>query len=181
MSNSTNFRDLKTFLILFLLTVPVWLYLGNGCKLEKSISQYANVIPMLFAFLLTLAGTVIFNDGFVERKRWYNMITGVGLFGVVLFKNTLYPTLHYSFAGLFFLTPVFVMIWLSFKEAKLIIRLSLRILAFLVLFGMAGHFIFKWYSLFFAEWIGIIPISTLIYLIIRYNRIFHLKIKLKPI
>jgi hypothetical protein len=31
--------------------------------------------------------------------------------------------------------------------------------ALLVLFGMAGTFIFDWYSIFWAEWIGMIPIS----------------------
>jgi hypothetical protein len=159
MSNKTNFRDLKTTQAIVFLLIPVILYFGNGCKLEKSISDYANYIPMLFAFLLTLAGSVFMYDGYVERSRWYNLIPAIGLFGVVLFINTKYPILHYGFAGVFFLGSVFNMIYFSLKRYKLVmILVSLGLL-----FGMAGHFFFNWYSLYFAEWIGMIPISITLY------------------
>jgi len=166
MSNRTNTRDLNTFQAIVFLCIPLILFLVNGCRLEKSISDYANVTPLVFAFLLTLSGRVFFDDGFVSRQRWYNIIPGIGLFGVVLFLNTEFPILHYAFAGIFFLGSLFNMVLFSSRKQR-----PLKILvALFVLFGMSGHYLFGWYSLFWAEWIGMVPISVH-YVLELFNRV----------
>ena len=156
MSNYTNFRDLKTSQAIGFLLIPVVLYMVNDFKLEKSISEFANHIPLTFGFLLTLSGAVFFYDGYVDRKRWFNTIIGIGLFGVVLFLNTDCPILHYSFATVFFLGSIFNMVRYSSKEQ----RLFKIFIGIFIILGMLGHYILGYYSLFWAEWLGMLPISV---------------------
>ena len=139
--------------ILFLL-IPFVLW---GCLGERldSISAYAYLSPMVFGLSLTLAGALFFYDGFVEPKRWYNMASGVFLFGVVLFPHLDYPVLHYCFAALFFLWSVFNMVYFSSNKERFF-----KILAgIFIIFGILGCYAFNWYSIFWAEWLGMLPIS----------------------
>ena len=155
MSNYTNFRDLKSTQAILFLSIPVILYLVNGCKLEMSISDYADKIPLTFSYLLTLSGVLFFYDGYVDRRRWFNIVIGASLFGVVLFSNTDYPIIHYSFALIFFLGSIFNMIKFSSKKR----RVFKIIISIFIIVAMLGHYVFDLYSLFFAEWIGMLPIS----------------------
>jgi hypothetical protein len=170
MSNYTNFRDFKTFLVIYLQTLPLTLFLLNGCVLEKSVSEYVNVTPLAFGVLFTIASLTIFVDGYVERKRWYNMVTGGALFMVTVLMNSKFPITHYSFAGVFFVTPVVVMVYDIIKSSDIKERMLLTGMLVLITFGMLGHFIGHWYSLFFAECIGMIPVSVVIYRGIRLNK-----------
>lgn len=150
----TRFKIFKITQALAFLLIPLILFLVNGSIL-KSISAYANYTPMTFALCLVLSGALFVYDGIVERLRWYNIYVGISLFGVVLFMHTEFPILHYTFAGIFFLGSLFNMVYFSSNEQRFLKGLT----AFGVLFGMAGCFIFNWYSIFWAEWIGMVPIS----------------------
>lgn len=152
--NLKLFTNLKAFQALIFILIPLVLILVNGGVLD-SISAYAYKTPMTFAWLLTLAGAIFFYDGFVEPKRWYNMISGVSLFGVILFPHLDYEITHYIFAGVFFLwTAICMPIFSSKKE-----RWYKALITLFIFCGIAGYFLFSWYSLFWAEWIGLLPIS----------------------
>lgn len=152
--NSNYFKRFKISQSLIFLLIPLILYLVNGGLLD-SISAYAYSTPMTFSFLLTLAGALFVYDGYVERKRFYNLYVGVSLGGVVLFPHLDFPIAHYAFAGVFFIGSLFNMVYFSSNKQRFFKSLT----AFFVIFGMIGHFIFDWYSLFWAEWFGMIPIS----------------------
>lgn len=152
--NEKNFKILRVTQALLFLLIPAILWLVLGERL-KSVSAYANFAPLTFAFSLTLAGALFLYDGFLEKMRGYNTYIGIALFGVVLCNHLDYPVIHYIFAGVFFLGSLFNMVFFSSNKE----RLWKIIVAFGVLFGMAGTFIFHWYSIFWAEWIGMIPIS----------------------
>ena len=154
MKTLTYFTRLKVIQAFAFLLIPLVLMIVNGGLLE-SVSAYAYESPMVFANLLTLAGALFVYDGYVERERWYNIHIGLSLFGVVLFPNLDYPIIHYTFAGAFFLGSLFNMVYFSSKQE----RPLKMVIAFLVLLSMTGCFAFGFYSVFWMEWIGMIPIS----------------------
>lgn len=147
--------DLKMIKAIFLLGIPLFLIIATG-EVRPSISNYAySDFPSFFVVLLTIAGTLFFDDGYIERKRFFNMVLGGALIGVALTPHFDFPVLHYSFAGLFFLGSEFNMIYFSSKKQR-----KYKILASIfIMFGLSGHFFFNWYSLLYAEWIGMLPIS----------------------
>ena len=153
--NIKLFTNLKAMQALLFLLIPLTLTTASGETLD-SISAYAYRVPMLFAFLLTLSGAVFFYDGFVEPKRWYNVLSGVFLWGVVLFPHLDYSITHYAFAGCFFLWSAFNMVYFSSKKER-----ALKIVAAgLIVLGIVVHYAFNSYSLFVAEWVGMLPISV---------------------
>lgn len=160
--NLTRFKAVQS--VLFLL-IPLILILVNGGTL-KSISAYVNYTPVAFTFLLTLAGALFIYDGVQESKRTYNIYIGTALFGVIFFNHLEFPVIHYIFAGIFFLGSLFNMIFFSSKKE----RIWKIITGIAVLFGMAGCFFFHWYSIFWAEWIGMVPISVH-FLLESFNKI----------
>ena len=149
------FTKFKTVQALLFLAIPLILILVNGTPTLKSISAYVNYTPVAFSFMLTMAGSLFIYDSVVDKKSPYNSFIGVSLFGVVLFNHLVFPILHYSFAIIFFIGSLFNMIFFSSNSQR-----PLKILtAVAVLFGMLGCFYFNWYSIFWAEWVGMVPIS----------------------
>jgi hypothetical protein len=146
-----NFKITQAFVFLL---IPFVLIIVNQGVLD-SISAYAYYKPMVFGQLLSLAGALFVYDGFFEKKRWYNIYVGLSLCGVVLFPHLDYPIIHYLCAGVFFLGSLFNMVYFSSNKQRLLKGLT----ALIVLFGMSGCFIFNWYSIFWAEWFGMVPIS----------------------
>lgn len=136
------------------LLIPLILWITLGERLQ-SISAYVNHTPITFAFSLTLAGALFIYGGIVQKMKGYNVYIGAALFGVILLNHLHYPVAHYSAAGIFFIGSLFNMVFFSSNKERLVKSL----VAFGVLFGMAGTFIFHWYSIFWAEWIGMVPIS----------------------
>jgi hypothetical protein len=104
------------------------------------------------------------------QERWYNIIQGVLLTIVVLFRyedsTTIMGTyisfyyIHYVAAVLFFLGSLFEMVYFSNKAE----RTWKIIIAVAVLIGMSGCFIFNKYTILVAEWIGILQMSIHTYL-----------------
>jgi hypothetical protein len=149
------FTKLKVIQALMFLAIPLVLMEVEG-EILNSISAYAYYTPMPFALLLTLAGAMFLYDGYVVRKRIYNVYVGLALFGVVLFPHLDHPYLHYTCAVIFFIGSVFNMIYFSNRKQWWI---NIPV-ALLVLFGMFGCFVMNWYSIFWAEWMGMVPISV---------------------
>ena len=148
----TNIKVIQAILFLF---IPLVLWVSNGSLLD-SVTDYSYKVPFLFAFVLTLAGSVFFYDGFVSPRRWYNLISGISLFAVVLFPHFNYPTFHYMSAAIFFLWSSFSMVYFSGKRQRVYKVASVAV----IIMGIAIHYAFGWYSLFFAEWIGMLPITV---------------------
>lgn len=137
------------------LAIPLVLWGFNDFEVLGSISAYVNFTPIAFTFCLSMAGALFIYDGFGVDNRSYNIYIGLSLFGVVFLNHLDYPVLHYIFAAIFFLGSLFNMVFFSSNKERFI----KIVVALFVLFGMAGHFFFGWYSLFWAEWIGMVPIS----------------------
>lgn len=145
---------LEIILSTLLFFIPLILIVCTG-EIRTSISNYAySNLSYLFATLLSIAATMFIFNGTAYNSRWYNIILGCSLIGVALTPHQNLPVLHYFFASLFFLGSVFCMIFFSSKSQR-----NLKLIAgAIIIIGLIGHFWFKWYSLFWAEWIGILPI-----------------------
>ena len=145
---------LHVILAIILLFTPLVLILATG-EVRSSISNYAySSMNHLFATLLTIAGTMFIFNGTAYNTRWYNIVLGLSLIGVALTPHYDFPILHYVFASIFFVGSVFCMIFFSSAQQRFIKLVAGAIITI----GLIGHFAFNFYSLFWAEWIGILPI-----------------------
>ena len=142
-----------------LLTMPLILMLFDGGKVRSSISDYAYMQDnQVFFFLIFLSAFAFFNNGTIWVKK-YNLTLGVLLAIVGLTPYLEFPITHTLAAGLFFAYSCFVMIKYSSKKQR-----TFKILASIfILIGIAGHYIFHWYSLLYAEWIMNLPICIHFY------------------
>lgn len=145
---------LDIILAALLLFIPLILILVTG-EVRTSISDYAySQYSYLFASLLTLAGTMFIFNGSAYITKWYHIVSGVALIGVVLTPHKEYVILHYVFAGIFFMGNIITMIiFSSTKQRKW--KLGVGVFILIILMGV---YITKSYSLLVAEWIGMLPI-----------------------
>lgn len=162
---STEFSRLKVRLNKFtsimgglLFLMPLILILIDG-QVRESISNYAYMVDNEWFFaLMSIAGAVFIMDGSIWNKRWYNIVLGCALIGIAVTPHedsTLISILHYIFAAIFFLGSVFTMIFYSSKNQR-----PLKImLAVVIAVGMSLHFLIPSTGLFWAEWIGMVPIT----------------------
>lgn len=148
------------------LLIPAILWAFTDKQLS-SISAYAYEAPLLFATLLILVAKLFITEGYTNRTNYFEMVVGFSLLFVVvtpcnsqqlidfgLFKVTV-QHLHYFFAFVFFEGSVFNMIYYSSGKHR-IFNILLGAVLNLV---MVGCFAFGWYSIFWAEWVGMFPIS----------------------
>lgn len=157
MENSKDIKRLETSVALILMFVPLILKVIEGNSFRSSISNYAySEFDYIFAFLLTLAGSLFLWNGIGYKRHWYNGILGLSLFGIVLTPHLDYQILHYFFAGLFFIGSI-LSIGLS---SNIAFRGFKYVISLIVILALTLHFVFDLFSLLFAEWIGIIPIAT---------------------
>ena len=137
--------------------LPLVLMFIDG-TIRPSISDYAYMVHSeWFVSMVSIAGTVFIMDGSFWNKRWYNIILGCSLIGVSLTPHLFSPfvsTIHYIFAAIFFVGSIIVMV--IFSSAKQ--RLKKILMALVILGALFLHFVFNLFSLFWAEWIGMLPI-----------------------
>lgn len=155
MSITKRLTKLEVILSVFLVFVPLILIAFTN-EVRSSISNYAySSAEHVFAMLLSIAAAMFIVNGTAYNKKWYNIVLGCALIGVVLTPHLDYPIWHYSFATLFFIGSVFVMIYFSSAKQR-----EIKIIAgAIVICGLLGHFATNTYSLFYAEWIGLLPIA----------------------
>ena len=139
-------NELKTFKVfertiaLVCITIPaiLWLTDKGHTGFRSSISNYVYMDrSYIFGMLLCIAGMLFIFNGAVyfrndnkfkinKHGKWYNVILGVSLLGVILFPHLEYTTPHYVFAGIFFLgSAVFIGIFHQKKDRKISITLFL--------------------------------------------------------
>lgn len=147
--------DLGIIKSVFLLFIPLILILFTSKELD-SISAYVYEAPLLFSFLLTLAGSMFFDEGYTDRRRYFNMVLGLSLFGVLFTPHLDYPILHYTFATIYFLGSGIDIWYFTKSEHKPYTFIGFA----LIILALIGHFIFGFYSLLYAEWIGMLPASA---------------------
>jgi len=140
---------------LLILTPGILIFLDGSTR--SSISNYAySHKSEWFVFLITLAASMFIYNGTAWKTKWYNIVLGITLAGIVLTPHLEFPTIHLIFAILFFAGSVFVMIYFSSKKQ----RIYKIIAGVFIAIGMSGYFFFHWYSIFWAEWLGIVPICV---------------------
>lgn len=138
--------------------LPLILILIDG-NVRSSISDYAYMANNEWFFsLISIAGTVFIVDGSLWNTRWYNIILGICLVGVALtpFRDSLLlAVLHYIFAGIFFLGSFLVIAFMSSKYQKYI---PFALYGF-ILVALLISFIIPECGIFWAEWLGMVPIT----------------------
>lgn len=162
---STEFERIQVRLLKFtgimsvlMFFIPLVLIIVNG-GIRTSVSDFAYMEHSeWYCVLITMAGAIFIMDGTIWNKRWYNIILGCSLVGVALTPYKMSPLIniiHNSLAGIFFIGSVFVMILYSSAYQR-----PLKvILGGVIVVAMTLHYVFPVYGLFWAEWIGMLPIT----------------------
>jgi hypothetical protein len=164
----------KTFSILqgviagICLFIPVFLRLADNANLfRSSISNYVYMVhSYIFGMLLCMAAMLfIFNASVYYREqdryglnkhgKWYNIVLGVSLLGVILFPHLQYAAIHYTFAGIFFIGNAAVMAFFHKKKDRVV---SI-ILSILVVTAIALHYL-GFVTLLVGEWLSLAAIGT---------------------
>jgi len=155
MSIAKRLTKLEVILSVFLPFVPLILIWYTN-EVRSSISNYVySDATHVFSMLLSIASAMFIVNGTAYNKKWYNIVLGCSLIGVILTPHLDYPILHYTFATLFFLGSVFVMIFFSSTKQR-VYKIAAGMI---IVMGLFGHFCTHSYSLLYAEWIGLFPIS----------------------
>lgn len=155
MESIKNIKRLEITLALLLVFIPLILKFIDG-NWRPSISNYAySSASDVFVMLLTLSGALFVYNSVWNKRHWYNLILGFSLIGVAVTPHLDFPVSHYLFASIFFIGSI-VSIGLSTNKW---LRNFKYLVSGIILLGLIFHFAFNLFSLLFAEWIGIVPIS----------------------
>lgn len=172
-TDDTTFLVVEQLIAVICIFIPLFLYLADNSTIRGSISAYVEMENnYVYGFLLGIAAMLfIFNGALYfkttpkpemkykkNRGKWYNIVLGVALIGIVLFPyNSKLSLLHYFFTIVFFGGSALV-IFLFQNPKHMWIS---RIIAILSLFGL-GLCVFSNESvinLFWAEWLSLIVIG----------------------
>ena len=156
-----GFAKLVRILAVVCIFIPLFLLIFDNWILRPSISQYADMPNnQVYVFLLTVAGMMFVVNGTINNKKWYNIVLGISLMGVVLFHWEDFKWAHIVFAAIFFLGSALV---ISYYTSKKQFWIACAI-AIIIVLSLLAHFWLHWITLFAAEWIalGIIGIQYLL-------------------
>lgn len=186
-TDDTTFLVVEQLIAGVCILIPLFLYLADNKTIRGSISAYVDMDnSYIYGFLLGIASMLfIFNGALYfkttpepsmnykkNRGKWYNIILGVTLMGIVLFPyNGKLSFLHYFFTIAFF-TGSIVIIFLFQNPKHMFIS---RILAIISMFGL-GFCVLgseNVFSLFWAESISLIVIG--LYYILESKDIIDIK------
>lgn len=150
-----DYAKLERVLALFCAASPLLMLLFDAFSFRDSISAYYSMDQnQIFYVPLTAAAMLFLVNGFVKKQHWYNAWLGVLLAGVILFNYQDWKWPHNVFAFAFFLGNAGVIAFYS-RNVPVGIR---RIFIGGVLLVLAG-WVFRLYSLFWAEWISLLFIA----------------------
>ena len=135
---------------------PLFLWFFDGFQIRDSISAYYDMEEnQIFYVPLTVVVMLFVVNGVVKHQTFYNTVLGVALAGLVLFNHDDFNVLHGIFVVTFFGGNVIVILFFSSMK-KWWFRAP--IVAGIVL-SLLGHFVFGWFSLFWAEWASLLIIA----------------------
>lgn len=180
----SSIAKLERLIAIISILIPLILIIADkGHSVRNSISAYVDMENShVFGALITIAAMMFIFNGFLfirnfkssmdekGHSRWYNIVLGMALLGVVFFHFEEMPILHYFSAGVFFYGSAIV---IAFFNCKKFHKISWFI-ALLSVSGLTICFINKfldidipytsWLSIFIAEWIslGVIAIHYIL-------------------
>jgi len=169
-----TFKWFERFFAIFCITIPLILRLTDKCEnggyyqgWRESISDYVYmwhnyVFGMLLgmaAMLFIFNGAVYFRNEDKQRLdldksgKWYNIVLGTCLLGVLVLPWKQHEIIHFIFAGTFFAGNALVTIIFHKKQH----RYWNVIFGILTVVALAMHFTpwFPWLTLFWAEWVSL--------------------------
>jgi hypothetical protein len=128
--------------------IPFIVLYGDDWNFREHISgYYAMEQAQYFYVPLTVAAMLFVVNGVVREKHWYNVGLGLALATLVLFNHNDYSLVHNLGAAAFFIgNAVVFVLFTPKKELWFKVLLASTMIA-----GLAGYFLFGWYSLFVAE------------------------------
>ncbi|NMH26893.1 DUF7103 family protein [Flavobacterium silvaticum] len=179
-----TFKWFERGLAAFLVSIPLILYLTDknrcGMPIEGFRDSISNYVYMwhsyVYGLLLGTASMLFIFNGVIYFKnetennivvdrsgKWYNLILGVCLLGVVVFPHKEFSVIHYIFAGAFFMGNAVITMVFHTKTW----RKSNTFLGILTVVGLAFYFLdeywlhwFPGYTLFWAEWISVAVVAV---------------------
>ena len=187
-----SFRIFQVIIASICISLPALLVWADHNKpnastmpFRESISAYVHIErSYIFGMLMCMAAMLFIVNGVVYFKnqdtrlklestgKWYNMILGISLLGVILFVHDELRTLHIIFATIFFLGNAVVTGIFHHGVRK---RLSLT-LALLTVAAFAIHLIDdSLITMFWAEWFSLVVIA--IHLILQGIKVMALSRK----
>ena len=113
-----TFKYFERLIALFCIFMPLFLWLADGLSMHPFRPSISNYVYMdhsyVFGMLLCIAAMLFIFNGAVYYKnephlhiskhgRWYNIVLGFSLLGVICFRHIEYTIIHNIFAGIFFI------------------------------------------------------------------------------
>ena|ERR1017187_9966473 len=156
------------------IAIPLVLMLAdkeNAGSFRKSISEYVYMIhSYVFGLMLGIAAMLFIFNGAVYFKneapeklnlnkqgKWYNIVLGLSLIGVIITPHLQYTVAHYIFAGIFFVgNAVVTGLFHEKKDRPLSIIMAIMTLAAL---GIYFTGLFPAFTILWAEWISLTVIG----------------------
>lgn len=150
-------RRLQQTIAYILLAFPGLLMLF-ALEDRSSISDfvYATNNAPFFTLILGASLLFIFNGSVFRDDHEYNIYLGISLMLVAWFRHIEFPIIHFTSAAIFYIGSCYVMVVYSSTKQRLF-KIFMVVFTFI---GLLLHFVFDLYSLFVAEWIGLLPICT---------------------
>jgi hypothetical protein len=155
-----RFATVERALAVLCITIPLWLVLFDEEQdaIRGSVSSYYDMTPpQAYYFPLTVAAMLFMFNGIVKTRRFYNVVLGVCLSGVVLFNMdgaTAVP--HYMFAVGFFGLNAIVILWFS-NDVSVTLR---NVLIVVLLAALLAWIFIDAFTTFWAETVSLIAIAT---------------------
>ncbi|TCI94384.1 DUF7103 family protein [Tenacibaculum sp. M341] len=170
LSKLTHFAKLERIIATVCIFMPLLLkWADDNEPFRESISDYVYMFNgHIYGLLLTLASMLFVFNGTVYIKKnkrlphskrhgkWYNIVLGLALLGILLFPHREYTIIHYSFAALFFGGSALVIgIFNDRRHRAISIVIAAVSILGLILYLIDESII----SLFWAEWISLFVIA----------------------
>jgi hypothetical protein len=166
----TTFKWFERTIATVCIAIPFFLWVADDQEqFRSSISKYVNMPrSYIFGMLLCAAAMLfIFNGAVYFRKeddyninshgKWYNVVLGVSLLGVILFRYDEWGILHNILAGIFFLGSALVIgIFHQKKDRKISITLAAITFICIALAFIPP----KPISIFWGEWLSFSVIAV---------------------
>jgi hypothetical membrane protein len=163
------FRMFEILLAAVCIVMPLFLRLADtdAVGFRTSISNYVYMPrSYIFGMQLTIPAMLFIFNGAVYFKnqdrlalapagKWYNIILGASLLGVVLLPHKEHHYSHYVFAAIFFIGNAIV-IGVFHKPRY---RIPSLIMSALTILTISLHFLIHTVSLFAAEWLSLAVIG----------------------
>jgi len=175
-SDLVGFAKLERIIAAICIFIPLFLAWADNWQIRESISDYVYMSNShIFGLLLTMAAMLFIVNGAIyiqterlrdckKQGRWYNIILGISLLGVILLPHKEYGPLHFIFASIFFAGSALVIaLFNDRKHRKTSLVIAIFSISGLLIYVVNNHVFAipwtEWLTLFWAEWISLAVIA----------------------